>query len=134
MNNKDKAGPGPSLIAISVPYAALLIARSAGTVAAWIIFNKAPRDFCLCRVERWHDAIRGIKGDQNPPGFNRMVHELTEGFLDDLSSCSQTRTSVKGNRKCQLADDLFVGGNDCDGAKLPCVLSIGYNTHTKHSD
>ncbi len=59
-----------------------------------------------------------------------MVHELTEGFLDDLSSCSQTRTTVKGNRKCQLAGDLFAGGNDCDGAKLPCVLSIGYNTHT----
>jgi hypothetical protein len=59
-----------------------------------------------------------------------MVHDFTEGFLDDLSSCSQTRITVKGYRKCQLADDLTVGGNDCDRAKLPCVLSIGYNMHT----
>ena len=40
-----------------------------------------------------------------------MVHDLTEGFLYDLSSCSQTRITVKGNQKCQLADDLSAGGN-----------------------
>jgi hypothetical protein len=58
-----------------------------------------------------------------------MVHDLTEGFLYDLSSCSQTRITVKGNQKCQLADDLSAGGNAVMG-QMPCLLSIGYNTHT----